>query len=107
MSASYAPFSEFEIHIRHYIERYKRPYPSSLSSLPVSTPGNHSNTRAGAENKINIEISTASSEDVRGISYTKLGPAPYPKSGNILDTPDILWTEDKWDEDNRIEYRIC
>lgn len=31
-----------------------------------------------------------------GYQYTNLGPAPYPSSGNILDDPELLWTEDQW-----------
>jgi len=35
-----------------------------------------------------------------GTALTKAGPAPYPTTGNILDDPELLWTEDCWDDDD-------
>jgi hypothetical protein len=35
----------------------------------------------------------------RGKSFTSAGPAPLPVTGSILDDPDLLWTDDTWDEE--------
>jgi SAM-dependent methyltransferase len=37
-------------------------------------------------------------KQVAGSAFTFLGPAPYPQSGNILDNPCMVWTEDQWNE---------
>eukprot|EP01038_Epipyxis_sp_PR26KG_P012649 gene12649-16958_t len=40
----------------------------------------------------------------RGTAFTSIGPSPY--VGNILDHPDLLWTDDHWDDDREEEAKV-
>lgn len=37
----------------------------------------------------------------KGVQFSSLGPSEY--KGDILENPDLLWTEDKWDSDKEVQ----
>lgn len=47
-----------------------------------------------------VPVATTQVEEKKGTALTSAGPAPY--AGDILDDPELLWTEDVWDE-GRVE----
>lgn len=50
---------------------------------------------------IEISTSSVSSNSVVGGAFTKAGPAPF--SGDILQNPHLVWTEDEWNEEREAE----
>jgi len=74
---------EFVEKVQAYIEKYR-----------AENSSHHSQEKK--------ENSSHNDNMVKGIALTKEGPAAYPETGNILDYPELLWSEDKWDE-KRVE----
>jgi hypothetical protein len=71
-----------------------------LTSLKSTTNSNVENDIEQAQKlrQLDVETPIVNEDFKRGKSFTSAGPAPLPDSGNILDDPELLWTEDTWDE---------
>jgi 2-polyprenyl-3-methyl-5-hydroxy-6-metoxy-1,4-benzoquinol methylase len=89
-----------------------------ISHQPLIGTGNLSSDSIATSNAVTdchdksakgLSSSTMTRDDVpvddRGYQLTSSGPASYPSSGNILDNPDLLWTEDQWDADRYEEAK--
>ncbi len=56
------------------------------------------------ESAVSASFVSADAADVyKGAALTSQGPAPY--SGDILEDPDLLWTDDVWNEEREKEAR--
>lgn len=84
--------SEHHEAVQRYIRRIIASYESSNAPTPAMTSINRVNTQTAVESS-EIKDSLLN----QGKSLTCDGPAPY--IGNILDNPDLIWTEDVWTDE--------
>jgi len=92
-SAQFSIMSEFSTAIYY---RYLHKFDRSLK-IEEKVPQN--------EVVVTEEIVDTNSGDVvnKGAAFTSQGPAPY--AGSILEDPDLLWTDDVWNEEREVEAR--
>lgn len=94
--------SEFAIAVYYrYLHRDAAEVPSSvLSGSQCKQQDMHVTQTARSPQESNTETTSCAAVDVvdvnKGTAFTKLGPAAY--AGDILDDPELLWTEDVWNE---------
>lgn len=93
--------TEFEVSIYYrYISKSElSKQVSKVVQLSGMDPGNISIPVENQESTAVVD--TADAPHIQGTVFTKLGPAPY--AGDILDDPELLWTEDVWNEERSAE----
>lgn len=91
--------SEFDVAI--YYRYLHRDTTAALPKVTVDIKQSHGANTPDAINQQESGAEVNVDAIQQGTAFTKAGPAPY--VGDILDDPELLWTDDVWNEDREVE----